>query len=100
MKTRQEHIDEVMDQFDFGKVAIAMKVLDWKWVSAEEGVPQTGELRREARRLLGFAYDGAIEFNESPYTIGTGGFEATYSQEYDNLELKFIMESWETGGEF
>jgi hypothetical protein len=97
MKTKQEHIDEVMDQFDFGRVAKAMKVLDWKWVNAEEGVPQEWELRQEARRLLNLAYDGAIEFNVSPYTTWTGGFEATYSKEWDDLGLKFIVASWLTG---
>jgi hypothetical protein len=97
MKTKQEHIDEVMDQFNFGKVAKAMKYLDWKWVLAEEGVPQEWELRQEARRLLNLAYDGAFEFNVSPYTTETGGFEATYSKEYDDLGLKFIVAYWLTG---
>jgi hypothetical protein len=97
MKTKQEHIDEVMDQFDFGRVAKAMKSLDWKWVLAEEGVPQEWELRREARRLLDHVYDNGNYSKEGTYMTGTGGFEATYSKEYDNLGLKFIVASWETG---
>jgi len=97
MKIKQEHIDEVMDEFDFGKVAKAMKSLNWVWATVDFTVPEEGTLRQQARKLLGLAYDGAIEFNVSPYTTGTGGFEATYSKEYDNLGLKFIVASWETG---
>lgn len=97
MKTKQEHIDEVMDQFDFVKVVKAMKALDWRWATTAGMVPLESELRQQARKLLGLAYEGAIEFNVSPYMTGTGGFEATYSKEYDNLGLKFIVASWETG---
>jgi hypothetical protein len=97
MKTKQEHIDEVMDEFDFGKVAKAMKALDWRWATTAGMVPLECDLRQQARKLLGLAYDGATDFNVSPYMTGTGGFEATYSKEYDNLGLKFVVASWETG---
>lgn len=84
--TANDKIDEIMDWFDFSKVAKVMEAVDWKWWS-EEGieVPCEGKLRKEARRLLKRAI-------KERGIIGTGGFEASYID--GDLELKFIVSSW------
>ena len=38
-KKEQKSLDEIMDWFDFEKVAKTTEALNWKWVSAEDGVP-------------------------------------------------------------
>lgn len=97
--TKQELIDEVMDNFDFGKVAKTMKALGWVWATTDFYVPEESEIRKHARELLSTVYDGAIR-GESDCTTGTGGFEATYEIDHKMLSLKFIVSSWETEGEF
>ena len=97
--TKQELIDEVMDNFDFGKVAKAMKALGWVWATTDFDVPEEPDIRKQVRELLNKAYDGAIS-KEGDYTTGTGGFEAAYEIDYKVLSLKFIVSSWETDGEF
>jgi hypothetical protein len=97
--TKQELIDEVMDNFDFGKVAKTMKALDWVWATTEFYIPEESDIRKHARGLLNKAYDGAIS-KEDNYTVATGGFEAAYEIDYKVLSLRFIVSSWETDGEF
>lgn len=97
--TKQELIEEVMDNFDFGKVAKAMKALGWVWVTTQFEVPEESEIRKHVRELLNLVYDGAVR-TEGDWTMGTGGFEATYEVDHKMLSLKFIVSSWEAGGEF
>lgn len=99
MKTKQEHIDDVMDQFNFGKVVEVMLALDWRWVDANFGVPEEGELRKTARYLLSQVYDYTLNEGDGDdyFTIATGGFEASYYPKLDKLELKFVVASWDTG---
>lgn len=84
-------IDEIMDNFDFGKVARAMEALEWKW-STEDGmmVPDEPQLRATARRLLNEVAKG----NEGAYT-GTGGFMARNLGD-GNLQLTFEVAEWRT----
>ena len=39
LKSKQEMIDDIMDNFDFGRVAKCMEALNWKWISVPEGIP-------------------------------------------------------------
>ena len=97
--TKQELIDEVMDNFDFTKVAKAMKALGWVWATTQFDVPTESDIRKQVRELLNKVYDSSIR-TEEDCTIGTGGFEATYESDFKVLSLKFIVSSWETDGEF
>lgn len=87
-KKEQKSLDEIMDWFDFEKVAKTMEALNWKWVSAEEGVPTIGEIRTEARHLLTQVITERI-------TVGTGGFKASYNRKYKHLTLEFIVSEWD-----
>jgi hypothetical protein len=87
----QTHIDEIMDHFDFDRVHKVMTALDWRWITAEHGVPEKHELRQKARRLLTDAWRSEYK------RVGTGGFYAEYEHDEDEgeaLTLKFELESW------
>lgn len=85
--TLQEHIDDVMDWFDFEKVHKMMKAVDWKWGSIE-GVPDIPDLRQFVRKAMKKAY-------EQGHYI-TGGFDIRYNKEYDAFTVQFIGANWET----
>lgn len=80
-KTKQELINEVLDNFDFNKVHQVMKFLNWKWFNFEDStyeLPSIRQLINQAEKYLGMAYNGLekIEHNEHSYMVGSGGFEA------------------------
>ena len=79
-KSKEELINEVLDNFDFERVHKVMTFLNWKWISLSEGtneVPSLAKLVRTAQQYLEMAYDGLekIEHNEHSYMVGCGGFE-------------------------
>lgn len=86
-------IDGVLDLFDANKVALVMEVLEWKWVNSEEKTPQPHEIRKLARKLLEVAVQSSS--TDHPYTIATGGLEATCYKDDQGLllTLKFVVES-------
>jgi hypothetical protein len=91
--TKQELIDEILDQFDFEKVHLTMKALGWEWMDV--GVPEAPNLRKSARRLLQEATK-----SPSPYSkISSGGF--VVEKDVDGfLELRFEVSSWNTFDSF
>lgn len=86
LKDSQVAIDEVMDWFDFSKVATAMAALNWTWHSK---IPQEPEIRKTARILLNKVLGDSRE--ESHYA--TGGLAATKKD--DMLTLEFVLTDWE-----
>lgn len=92
----QARIDEIMDWFDFGKVAKVMEALDWSWyISGEMEVPAEPDLREAARDLLWKAYGLS---RSTDCTIGLGGFYATYYPEDGQFKLVFQVAQWENTG--
>ena len=83
--TTDEQIDEIMDWFDFAKVAKAMHYLNWTW-SGEEA-PEEPVLRKTARELL-------KEAVRLKHGLGTGGFWVRYDG--DVLQLQFVVANWES----
>lgn len=88
-----KQIEDLMDEFDFGKVKKTMDCLEWKYWESPDDEISLGELRRMARYLLQEVYD----FDDSPYEcISSGGFHAVRqmfaedSKKY--LTLKFVVE--------
>jgi hypothetical protein len=90
-KKKQDAIDEIMDNFDFEKVAKVMEVLGWKWVNSETDlkIPDVSELRKQARRLL----TTALKENTG---VATGGFKVTYLKDEKFLHLEFVVSEWDT----
>ena len=84
---KEDQIEEILDYFDFEKVAKVMEVLDWKWWSLGE-VPGTGPLRRKARELL----RDVAQKPPASY-VYTAGFKAHHDK-WGQLELEFIVTGW------
>lgn len=93
--SKQDLIDEILDEFDFDKVKQVMDALQWEW-SMDSGsrVPEIPEMRKFARRLL-------KEVVEKPpyYYSGTGGFHAEKGAD-GFLELRFEVTNWNTWDSF
>lgn len=91
-----DRINAIMDRFDFERVHVAMKALDWKWHKTEAGpdlVPSTVDLRRTAREFLTYAA-GADEGKER--YMSSGGFVAKQNRDGD-LSLEFVVEGVTVG---
>lgn len=92
IKTAQDNIDHIMDNFDFAKVVKTMEALNWQW-SSTNGVPNESEARTFARGLLKQAAARVVSKEENHCYIGCGGFVAR--KYYDEgLELEFVLTSW------
>lgn len=92
-----DHIDNIMDCFDFRKVHDTMVLLNWQWTPIG-GVPEEWQIRQEARRLLIYAYSNAESTKETS-CVGTGGLraEATfYEGKFEGLRLMFVLTEWDT----
>ena len=80
-------IDKIMDWFDFSKVHRTMVALEWKWASAEDGIPTEPEIREMARRLMEDSINQKV-------SIGTGGFRVHYNKKDDFISLSFVVSEW------
>ena len=99
MKTREQLISEIVENFNWEKTHKAMRLLEWQWVNTitDDGVPTIGNLMVTAVRLLQDAYDGAVK-ELSTFQCGTGGFQAiahVENEELYRLELKFVLTEWD-----
>jgi len=90
MDDRLLMIDEVIDSFNFERVHIAMKALDWQWQTTEGNglaVPSIPRLKAMARHLL----MNAIKHKST----GSGGLEARYYPKVDDepeyFRLQFVL---------
>ena len=94
-------IDEIIEEFNFAKVADTMKHLSWRW----EGEVTIDMLRNEAERLLRGAAEARLGrykhvYWEQGIISGTGGFQAMAFCNEDKtkiigLDLKFVLEEWD-----
>jgi len=97
-------INNIIREFDFLKVQAVMEALNWGWISAENGVPTTLELRQQATKLLRSAIRCRLgEYKDEHWEMGihcsTGGFDATaYCNEdktkITGLNLQFVAAEW------
>lgn len=98
MINRQNAIDEIIENFDWGKVHKTMEFLDWKWATTDNEVPTIGQLVNSSHRLLLEAYEGALR-EKMDFSIATGGFRAkalvNEEKEIFELQLAFELTSWE-----
>ena len=73
----QQHLDELMDSFDFARVASAMRALQWRWASADNGIPDEPHIRATVRSYARQAIQQALtNTGHQPGRgfVGTGGF--------------------------
>ena len=98
-------LEDIIDNFDFGRVQDTMFSLGWKWATCM-GVPTIEELKEQAIRLLRDASELRLggykdTHHESPIMCATGGLEAKAWCDEDKtqiigLELKFVLTSWDS----
>jgi len=88
---QRDAVDEIMDQFDFSAVHMAMTLLNWTWAyESEDGaspaVPSEHSLRRSARKRL------VALFERGLHRTASGGLVATKEDGY--LSLEFVLSDW------
>jgi hypothetical protein len=96
-------INDIMDEFNFARVQYVMNYLNWQWLGEHVTIEM---LKEEAERLLHGAAEMRLgkykdEHWEQGIIHGTGGFQAMAFCNEDKtkiigLDLKFILESWDT----
>jgi hypothetical protein len=83
-------VDEIMDSFDFRRVASVMEHLNWTWKDSKIP-PDEYEIRKEARSIMRVA----IQQGES---VSTGGFIARLhcgeenGENWARIDLVFAIE--------
>lgn len=82
-------IDEVMDCFEFGRVATCMEALEWRWCGGR--VPEEHEIRASARRQMKAAF-GRFNRNPNINYSSTGGFEVRVDEH--SVSLNFVVSDW------
>lgn len=94
MKTKQEHIDDIMDNFDFRRMLKMMHAVGWTW-GAPAMIPDESDLRSNARKKLSEAWD---KCESGSCSLSSGGIEAIARIDESGkwLELRFDAVSWET----
>ena len=86
-------LDEIMDNFDFEKVAKVMETLNWTWLGADTS-PTVEELQNMAGNLLWDVCNADYD------VVSAGGFEASkdFSDPDDPyVALRFVVEEWDAG---
>lgn len=106
-QTHKEKLEYIISKFNFERVHLAMTHLDWRWINLnnngeEFSIPTMLRLKTSARDLLSRAYSELMKrTDQSEYTCGTGGFEATCWADPENIgefgfTLKFVLTEWDT----
>ena len=101
-----EMIDNIIDNFNFSRVQIAMAATGWKYASSEGKDVTINELKSTATYCLKGAAEARLsdyieEHWEQGIIQGTGGFQAMAYCDKDKtkivqLELKFILAEWDS----
>ncbi len=102
----KEKIEYVIEKFNFERVHLTMKILDWGWAIPPvykpdfTEIPSIVRMKTCARDLMIRAYNELITEQYGEYYVcGTGGFEATCSKEEDgkyDFVLKFVLTEFDS----
>jgi hypothetical protein len=95
MKTTDEMIQEILDNFDFEQMHKVMTFLNWKWYY--DAVPTIEELKEIAKNLLNQTVKGINNFKGfNNLFCSSGGFRAIGKKDGEviYLELLFECTSW------
>lgn len=99
----QKIIDEVLQEFNFGKCKITMEYLNWTW-GRTNGVPTIADLKESALNRIHNAIE-IIRTRENisyqhPATCSSGGLKATvFVNKYGHItyvSLEFVLTEWES----
>jgi hypothetical protein len=102
----EKMINEVLEEFDFEKVYLTMKALNWTWATVP-GCPSIDRLKDTAEYLLRGCIEGAVNCKNlreyESYHHATGGFKAyCYRNKFKHivsLHLEFIVTEWQSDGD-
>lgn len=89
-KPLDEQIDEIMDWFDFSKVAKTMEALKWEWWWC--GIPSEPEIRESARESL---HKIARDYRGLELHGCTGGFDYGIDN-WGQMYLRFVVSDWKS----
>ncbi len=90
MDNLEAQIDDIIEEFDFTRVHVAMTALDWQWQTTTGNgyeVPSIAKLKSMARVLL--------RESVKEVSVGSGGFHARYYPPIDSdppyFSLSFVL---------
>jgi hypothetical protein len=88
-----KQIQDIITRFEFEKVYITMKALDWQWNWLQDNkyvsaIPSISYLKDHAEELL----KKALKEKSTHYS---GGFRASYNGSINSLSLEFSITSYE-----
>jgi len=93
-------LEHCIENFDFLKVRLVMVFLDWKWAHVG-ATPNTTQMKDWIIQLSSSALKHMKENpKQRKFSTSSGGFEVVVTRTYegcepDNIEIKFILESWD-----
>lgn len=106
MKTIDQHIEEVMDEFNFNKVKEVMDIMDWQWSRTINpdgvGVPEISTMRKLVREMMWDLYIKYSYRSNTNVFSSTGGFHVLYIKGNDELgmwdrfKVSFEVANWDT----
>jgi hypothetical protein len=91
MKTLEEHIDQVMESFDWEKVHKIMNYMNWQWTNI--GIPEESDLKEKVQELMYAVH------NHHGSTMSSGGFQVSYHRlpnDEDLFRVLFVLTRRET----
>lgn len=94
---RQKLLDgiiEILDNFEYDKVCVTMHFLNWKYVGKDH-TPTVKELKEFSIQQIASCLDSTSKYN-SKTTTECGGFRVIIDLD-GNIELLFILTSWDSG---
>jgi hypothetical protein len=105
LKIEEELIDEVLEQFNFGKCKSVMEHLRWGWgLFNNNRVPTIQEMKESARDRINNAIKGIKEDKKhsyrEAYISSSGGLKASvWKNRYGRIcdvQLEFVLTDWST----
>jgi hypothetical protein len=103
LKTEEELIDEVLEQFNFTKCKSVMDHLRWGW-GFDNQVPTIQEMKESARNRINTAIEGIksdkTHSHRDSYICLSGGLKASvWKNRYGRIcdvQLEFVLTDWST----
>jgi hypothetical protein len=93
-------VENCIENFDFLKVKMVMDFLNWEWANLN-AVPKISDMKDWARELSSASLKQMKDNPKQKKSVyRSGGFEVVVTRTYegcepDNVEIKFILESWD-----
>jgi len=93
-------VEKCIENFDFLKVKMVMDFLNWE-LAKFKAVPKISDMKDWVRELSESLLKHMKENpKQKKFSTSSGGFEIIFTRTYegcepDNVEIKFILESWD-----